>query len=57
MSAKKDKIYNAYVSRHNSNHEKQVILSMIWNRKKRKLPLSYSKNVIRETTREITKEY
>ena len=31
MYAKKEKIYPAYVSKHNSNREKQVILSMITN--------------------------
>ena len=34
MYAKKDKIYNAYVSKHNSNNEKHVILSMISKGKK-----------------------
>ena len=29
LYAKKGKIYLAYVSKHNSNHEKQVILLMI----------------------------
>ena len=29
MYAKKEKIYPAYVSKHNSNHEKQVIFLMI----------------------------
>ena len=29
MNAKKEKVYPAYVSKHNSNHEKQVILLMI----------------------------
>ena len=28
---KKEKIYPAYISKHNSNHEKQVILLMILN--------------------------
>ena len=32
--AKKDKIYPAYISKHNSNREKQVILLMIPNGKK-----------------------
>ena len=32
---KKRKIYSAYVSKHNSNREKQVILLMIPNREKR----------------------
>ena len=31
MYAKKEKIYLAYVSKHNSNREKQVILLMIPN--------------------------
>ena len=31
LYAKKEKIYPAYVSKHNSNHEKQVILLMIPN--------------------------
>ena len=31
LYAKKEKIYRAYVSKHNSNHEKQVILLMILN--------------------------
>ena len=31
LSAKKEKIYPAYVSKHNSNREKQVILLMIPN--------------------------
>ena len=31
LYSKKEKIYNAYVSKHNSNHEKQVILlTLIW---------------------------
>ena len=34
LYAKKEKIYPAYVSKHNSNHEKQVILLMIPNREK-----------------------
>ena len=33
---KKEKIYPAYVSKHNSDHEKQVILLMILNREKHK---------------------
>ena len=36
MYAKKEKIYPTYVSKHNSNCEKNVILLMIWNREKRK---------------------
>ena len=32
LYAKKEKIYAAYVSKHNSNREKQVILLMISNR-------------------------
>ena len=32
--AKKEKIYPAYISKYNSNHEKQVILLMIWNGEK-----------------------
>ena len=32
---KNEKIYPAYVSKHNSNREKQVILLMISNREKR----------------------
>ena len=32
--AEKEKIYPAYVSKNNSNHEKQVILLMIPNEKK-----------------------
>ena len=32
--AKKEKVYPAYVSKHNSNREKQVILIMISNREK-----------------------
>ena len=31
MYAKKETIYPAYVSKHNSNHEKQVIILMIPN--------------------------
>ena len=31
LYAKKEKIYPAYVSKHNSNREKQVILLMILN--------------------------
>ena len=31
LYAKKEKIYPAYVSKHNSNHEKEVILLMIPN--------------------------
>ena len=34
LQAKKEKIYPAYVSKHSSNHEKQVILLMISNREK-----------------------
>ena len=34
MYAKKEKIYPAYVSKHNSNREKQVILLMISNGEK-----------------------
>ena len=34
MYAKKEKIYPAYVSKHNSNREKQVILLMIPNGEK-----------------------
>ena len=34
MYAKKEKIYPAYVSKHNSNHDKQVVLVMISNAKK-----------------------
>ena len=34
--AKKEKLYTAYISKHNSNCEKQVIISMIPNGKKRK---------------------
>ena len=32
MHAKKEKIYPPYVSKHNSNHKKQVIILMIPNR-------------------------
>ena len=35
LYAGKEKIYPAYVSKHNSNREKQVIFSMISNREKR----------------------
>ena len=35
LYAKKEKIYPGYVSKHNSNREKQVILLMISNREKR----------------------
>ena len=34
LYAKKEKIYTVYVSKYNSNHEKQVILSMISNGEK-----------------------
>ena len=34
LYAKKEKIYPAYVSKHNSNHEKQVILLLITNGEK-----------------------
>ena len=34
LYAKKEKIYPAYVSKPNSNHEKQVILLLILNREK-----------------------
>ena len=34
LYAKKEKIYPAYVSKHNSNREKQVILLMISNAEK-----------------------
>ena len=36
MCAKKEKIYHTYVSKHNPNREKQVILLMIPNGEKRK---------------------
>ena len=36
LYAKKEKIYPAYVSKHNSNHEKEVILLMIPNGQGRK---------------------
>ena len=36
LYAKKEKIYPVYVSKHNSNHEKQVIILMIPNRERRK---------------------
>ena len=36
MYAKKEEIYPAYVSKHNWNHEEQVILLMISNGQKRK---------------------
>ena len=36
MYAKKEKIYPAYVSKHNSNREKQVILLVIANRERRR---------------------
>ena len=36
LYAKKEKIYPAYVSKHNSNLKKQVILLMIPNEEKRK---------------------
>ena len=35
LYAKKEKIYHAYISKHNSNHEKQIILFMISNGEKR----------------------
>ena len=35
MYAKKEKIYPAYVSKHNSNGEKQVLILMISNGEKR----------------------
>ena len=35
LSAKKEKIYCAYVWKHNSNFEKQIILLMIQNGEKR----------------------
>ena len=35
FSFKKEKTYPAYVSKYNSNREKQVILLTIWNREKR----------------------
>ena len=34
LHAKKEKMYPAYVSKHNSNREKKVILFMIQNREK-----------------------
>ena len=34
LNVKKEKIYLAYVSKYNSNREKQVILSIIWNGEK-----------------------
>ena len=34
LCAKKEKIYPAYVSKHNSNREKQVIFLMIRNEEK-----------------------
>ena len=36
MYAKKEKIYPTFVSKHNSDCEKKVILLMIWKREKRK---------------------
>ena len=36
LYAKKEKIYPAYVSKHNSNREKQVILLVIANRERRR---------------------
>ena len=41
--AKKEKIYPAYISKHNSNREKQVILLMISNREERKHFLAVKK--------------
>ena len=34
LHTKKEKLYPAYVSVHNSNREKQVIILMIWNAEK-----------------------
>ena len=31
MNAKREKLYYAYVSKHNPNHQKQVIILMILN--------------------------
>ena len=45
LYVKNYKIYPAYVSKHHSNHEKQVILLMISNDKK-KMALSCSKKII-----------
>ena len=42
---KKEKIYPAYVSKHNSNHEKQVILLMISNREKQWHYLAVKKTI------------
>ena len=36
LYAKKEKIYPAYVSKHKSNHEKQVIILMVSNGETRK---------------------
>ena len=44
LHAKKEKIYPAYVSKQNSNREKQVILLLIPNREK--MALSCSKKII-----------
>ena len=37
LYTKKEKIYPAFVSKHNSNHEKQVIILIISNEKKREV--------------------
>ena len=43
---KEKNIYPAYISKHNSTHEKQIILLMIPNEKKRRMELSCSKKTI-----------
>ena len=45
LSAKKEKIYPAYVSNHNSNREKQVIFLMISNGEKGRLHYLAAKKI------------
>ena len=45
MYVEQKEICPAYISKGNSNCEKQIILLLIPNKKTRRLPLSYSKEV------------
>ena len=45
LYAKKEKIYPAYVSKHNSNREKQVILAIISNGEKQWHYLALKKTI------------
>ena len=54
LYAKKEKIYPAYVSKYNSNHEKQVILLIISNKK---MELSCSKKRNSVLLRRLTSKH